>query len=136
MTASAGQRQKASYLQRMLYVRNAVRGGSGTLNVPAIFRMRGALDASALAAAMTDVVARHSALRTAIVLDGGELVQAVRPSWPCEIPVADLTGASDPEAAIERVIAAETSEDIDISSGRPFTVTLHRLGQDDHLLII
>jgi Condensation domain len=136
MTAAAGQRQKASYLQRMLYVRNAARGGSGMLNVPAIFRMRGALDASALAAAMTDVVARHSALRTAIGLDGGELVQVVRPPSPCEIPVADLAGAGDPEAAIERVIAAETSEDIDISSGRPFTVTLHRAGPDDHLLII
>jgi hypothetical protein len=137
MTASVQQRGQASYLQRILYGMHVMRGGSGMLNVPALYRMRGPLDAGALAAALTQVVARHSALRTSVGLDGGELVQTVYPPQPCEIAQTDLSGEdADPRDLIERVITAETSADIDISAGLPFTAGLYRLGPDDHLLII
>ena len=49
----------------------------GTYNLCGALRLRGPLDRCALVAAVTDLRARHAALRTVFPLDGGEPTQSV-----------------------------------------------------------
>lgn len=64
-------------------------------HVVGAWRLRGALDLTALTAALRDVVARHEALRTVIVRDGGEPHQRIHP--PCDPPLAvrELRGLAE-----------------------------------------
>lgn len=132
----------ASSLQSILHHMDTGRGGTGMMNVPGIYRMRGKLDHEALSRAMTEVATRHEALRTVLAERPGpdgkpELVQIVHPPRPREIPVVDINGeaAIDTEAAIERAITVSTSTDIPVESQSPFAAELYRLADDDHIFI-
>ncbi|WP_066372160.1 non-ribosomal peptide synthetase [Herbidospora mongoliensis] len=57
--------------------------------VQVCLRLRGELDVPALRSALAAVVARHEALRTAIVEREGRLMQVVAPEVPVELPVIE-----------------------------------------------
>ena len=65
------------------------------------WRLRGRLDTAAVQLALDDVVARHEALRTAIVRDAEAPRARVHPPGPVELTVVDLSAAAG-EADRER----------------------------------
>lgn len=65
------------------------------------WRLQGRLDMATLQLALNDVVARHEALRTAIIRDEGDPHARVYPPSPAELTVSDLSSAVD-EASRER----------------------------------
>lgn len=70
------------------------------------WRVAGAIDAAVLRAALTDVVARHEALRTRVVLDGDSAYQEIWPPASPPLAVRELA-ATDPaarEAATEEFL--------------------------------
>ncbi|EUA05930.1 condensation domain protein [Mycobacterium kansasii 732] len=69
-----------SYAQQRLWFLNQFEGGAATYNMPAAFRIRGALDVEALAAAIDDVIARHESLRTVFPDIDGVPFQEVLPA--------------------------------------------------------
>jgi len=75
---------------------------SGT---PLCLRLRGTLDADALRSALAAVVARHEALRTAIVTREGAEMQVVATEVPVELPVLEAEGDRRPPDPVE--VAAE-----------------------------
>ncbi|WP_285601893.1 non-ribosomal peptide synthetase, partial [Kineosporia sp. NBRC 101731] len=76
-----------SYGQQSLWLIEQLGGPGGRYVVPTVLRLSGGLDEKALLGAVTDVVARHEALRTLLVEQDGRLHQVVLPS---EQAVADL----------------------------------------------
>ena len=67
-----------SFAQSRMWFRNRFEGGVATYNIPAAFRISGALDVEALGAALDDVIARHESLRTTFPdIDGVPLQQVV-----------------------------------------------------------
>jgi amino acid adenylation domain-containing protein len=126
----------ASFAQRRLWFVDRLEPGSPAYNVPMFWRLRGALDAAALARALSAVAARHDALRTTFAERGGEPVQVVAPPAPVPLPVDDLSTLDDRLAEAERRAAAEAAAPFDLAAGPLLRARLLRLAADDHVFLL
>ena len=130
-----------SFAQRRLWFLNQLEPESPAYNMPAAVRLRGTLDAFALALSLGEIVARHEALRTRIVLVGDEPLQAPAPPGPFVLPLADLAAlpalpGSMREAEGHRLAAQEARLPFaDLARSAPCRFRLVRLGPADHLLL-
>ncbi|MEV5576184.1 amino acid adenylation domain-containing protein [Spirillospora sp. NPDC052269] len=122
-----------SHGQQRLWFLNRFDGPSATFNMPVALRLNGPLDASALEAALADVVTRHEALRTIFPDIAGTPRQLVL----------------DPSAARPRLSVTETSADalplalasvvgqgFDLSAEPPLRAALFRLSADEHVVLL
>ncbi|MER5736805.1 amino acid adenylation domain-containing protein [Streptomyces sp. NPDC002262] len=100
-------------------------------------RLRGPLDTAALRHALTAISGRHEALRTRFVTAGGQPVQVVheQADFPLEEvePTAGGTAARLERARALRDEAILTP--LDPAASPPVRAWLHRLADDDHLLV-
>src|SRR5262249_46577499 len=89
-----------SFAQERLWFFDRFEPGRATYNIPAGVRLEGDLDAGALAAALSAVVARHAVLRTVFPVSNGQPYQKVMPPEPVPLPVVDLTAVPAEEEAL------------------------------------
>ncbi|HEY0018395.1 MAG TPA: amino acid adenylation domain-containing protein, partial [Longimicrobium sp.] len=129
-----------SFAQARLWFLDQLEPGSAFYNLPAARRLRGPLDVRALERALGEVVRRHEALRT--VFRGGEgddpVQVALAAPEPYVIPTLDLR-AGAPEAregALARLATQDTERPFDLAEGPLFRVTLVRLADEDHALLL
>jgi hypothetical protein len=109
---------------------------SSAYNSVRTFRLRGELDARAVAMALREVVARHEVLRTTFTLEGGWPVQSIATSWDLPTPVIDL-GALDEsrrEAEARSLLARDAGRPFDLARGPVLRCLLLRLGDHEHVL--
>jgi len=106
-------------------------GGSVGYHLTVILRLTGDLDRTALERAWADVVARHGSLRTRFALDRHEPRQEVLASWPTALPVTELAEADLPDRVAELATPA-----FDLAAAPPWRAALHRLGPDEHALVL
>ncbi len=117
----------------MLWVLDRYRGESGALNCPALCRIDGPLQESALRGALADVALTHSALRTVFRVDRG-LLQIVRPPQaPDDIPLEHIR-CEGWEQAMSMVRNALRRRLDPFAS--PWGATLITCGQNEHCLLI
>ncbi|KUN18767.1 hypothetical protein AQJ23_39195 [Streptomyces antibioticus] len=114
--------------QRRLWFLHRLEGPSPTYNIPIVTRLRGPLDTAALAAALTDVVARHETLRTVFPEIDGEPVQQVLPAHRTRPELVLVDGDGE--------LAEETRHAFDLTRDIPIRGRLFRLGPDDHVLLV
>ena len=81
---------RPSFGQRRTWLLDRLSPGSPTYNVAAAFTLRGPLWPPALAAALTEVLRRHEALRTRFVEVDGEPWQEIAAPWRVALPLVDL----------------------------------------------
>ncbi|HEY0783170.1 MAG TPA: condensation domain-containing protein, partial [Thermoanaerobaculia bacterium] len=106
--------------------------------VPGGYRLRGALDLSALAGSLSEVVRRHEALRTTFARVNGEPAQRIAPPFRVPLPEVDL-GALPADAAAaeaERLAAAESVRPFDLKSGPLLRATILRRGAGERTLLV
>ncbi|MCP2277286.1 non-ribosomal peptide synthetase [Nocardia amikacinitolerans] len=118
--------------QRMWFV-NQYDTESGAYNIPAVLRLRGGLDVAALRAALTDVLARHEALRTVYPARDGVGYQVVLPPDAVELdpePIA-ITADELPAAVLECVTAG-----FDVAAAVPLRLRLFRVADGEHVLVV
>ena len=111
--------------QRRLSTLDRLGEGSAYL-VPAVLRVSGPLDADRLEAALRAVVARHEALRTALLPDRQEVRAAVPVLARHDVTAGELPGA----------VAAETARPFDLDRPPLLRAALFRLGPDEHVLTV
>jgi amino acid adenylation domain-containing protein len=122
--------------QERLFFFDRLAPGSPTYHVPAVSRLRGPIDASALGAALADVVARHEALRATFALEDGVPVQRVEARVGVEVELVSIDAADvgDRWAQALARAGARAMQPFDLARGPLLRAALFRLGPDDHVL--
>jgi amino acid adenylation domain-containing protein len=120
------------FAQRRLWFLNQL-GQAAAHHIPVAFRLRGAVDAAALRASVSDVVDRHEALRTVFPFHDGEPHQRIlEPGlMPAAFRIVECT-----EDALEIAIAKAIRQPIDITCEQPVRAWLFVLGPADHVLLV
>ena len=93
-----------SFAQSRLWLVEQISSVRGNYHLSQVYRIRGAVNADAVRAALDAVVARHEALRTRLVMREGVLQQQVEPHRPFELQRIDLR--DQPERARESALSA------------------------------
>ncbi|WP_405551309.1 amino acid adenylation domain-containing protein [Streptomyces sp. NBC_01171] len=122
-----------SYAQRRLWFLHRLDGPSATYNIPFAVRLDGPLDQEALRAALDDVVARHSALRTLFPAGGEGPHQRITEPGEAGVP---FTVRDADEGRLDAAVADIAAEAIDIETELPLRATLLRLSGDSHVLVL
>ncbi|MFF8925491.1 non-ribosomal peptide synthetase [Streptomyces koyangensis] len=99
---------------------------------PLCLRLRGGLDTDALREALASVVARHEALRTAIVEREGTQMQVVANEVPVDLPLIEAESLAAARALVER----RTGEPFGLGRTPMWRAALIRVEPDDHLFLL
>jgi amino acid adenylation domain-containing protein len=118
--------------QRRLWFMHRLAPGGPAYTIPIAFRLRGSLDAAALAAGVRTLVERHHALRLAFREVDGEPVQETGPADRIPVQVTDFRAAGDADARIAEFF----TRGFDLSRDAPFRAMLARTADDEHVLVM
>jgi amino acid adenylation domain-containing protein len=124
--------------QSQLWYQSQLAPGSRALNEVIEIRKAGALDVDALRRALSEVVARHEALRTTFDLVDGVPRQIVREPEEVDLPLSDLSDLGwqeSVERAVE-IVAADSLRAYDLANGPLIRPRLIRIAENDHRLYI
>ncbi len=122
-----------SFAQQRLWFLSRLGGRSGVYCIPLALRLRGDLDAGALAAALADVAGRHEPLRTIFPDTDGVARQRVLPAGegpPLES--ADVAGEEELSGLVRRALG----RGFDLAAEVPWRAHLFRLGGREHVLLL
>jgi len=120
--------------QERLWVMHHLQEGSGAYNMSFAIRIEGDLDVAALRGALRMLGERHEILRTMFVLQDGEPRQIVLPQAGIDLPLIDLSGRDDPEAAAAAAVKKLAAAPFALTAGPPLRAALYHLGQARHYL--
>ncbi|MFF4988227.1 condensation domain-containing protein [Streptosporangium saharense] len=123
--------------------------GSTQYNVCLGYELRGALDVAALRSALTEVVARHDALRTSFPAERGRPGARIEPPGEqVPLPYVELTWedgdaaahatTQEGDAAVSAAefAAGQVARPFDLAAGPPVRAHLLRLGAESHILLL
>jgi amino acid adenylation domain-containing protein len=127
-----------SFAQQRLWFWDQLQPAQSAYNVPVCLRLRGELNVEALDRSLSEIVRRHEILRTRFVMREGEPMQVVDPQADLEMRRLDLSSMMehDRELELQRVMASEAQAGFDLGDGRLIRVSLARLKEQDHVLLV
>jgi amino acid adenylation domain-containing protein len=128
-----------SYAQELLWLLSQVFDDGIAYNAPGAFQLAGPLDLEVLARALEALTERHEILRTVYEVIDGRPVQVVGPVRPVELNVVDLRSlpsADEREAAAQRTLKEESRFRFDLVAGPVMRVTVIRLADNEHVLMV
>ncbi|CAA9346511.1 MAG: Polyketide synthase modules and related proteins, partial [uncultured Gemmatimonadetes bacterium] len=136
--ADRGQPLPLSFAQQRLWFLEQMGAAGRAYHIPAGLRLRGELDAEALARALDRIVERHEALRTVFPQVDGEPVQRIAPTGESGFLLVqhDLRAHPDAEAELRRILSEESAAPFDLRDGPLVRGRLIRLAEDDHVLVV
>ena len=108
-------------------------------NIPAAFRVAGALDVDLVGRILTEVVARHEVLRSTVELQpDGTWAQVVHPVVPVPTPVVDLSGLepAHQREEVRRRWKAQAMRPFDPAEPLRLRAAILRVGTDEHIVVI
>ncbi|MFD7929470.1 amino acid adenylation domain-containing protein, partial [Streptomyces sp. NPDC059742] len=134
----AGEPAPLSFAQQRLWFLDQLQPGRPDYNIPVATRLRGPLDADALAAALCAVVTRHEVLRSRITegpLGPVQVVEAPEVFVPVRTDLGDLPR----EEARSRALGlahADAAAPFDLGSAPLLRARVVRVADDEHLLVL
>ncbi|MFF4445712.1 amino acid adenylation domain-containing protein [Streptomyces sp. NPDC001502] len=134
----AGEPAPLSFAQQRLWFLDQLQPGRPDYNIPVAARLRGPLDADALAAALCAVVTRHEVLRSRITEGPRGPVQTVE-APEVFVPVRTDLGDLPREEARSRALGlahADAAAPFDLGSAPLLRARVVRVAGDEHLLVL
>ena len=127
-----------SLAQNRLWITWQLDPTSRAYNIPGGLHLRGELDEDALRASFQRLIERHESLRTRFLERDGVALQQVDPAGEFELHVIDLGDlpADSHAARVRQVREDEAATRFDLEKGPLLRVTLLRLDEDDHQLLV
>ena len=120
-----------SFAQQRLWFLDQLEGPGANYNMPAAFRLRGALDVDALRRSFAQIVARHEILRTRFVDGVDGPVQQIDTCSEFDLPLIELS-----PAALDVHLRAHAQGAFDLGAGGLLRAEVLRLAAQDHLLLV
>ncbi len=130
--APEGAAVRCSHAQERFLFSAELEGSSGTYQLNAGFRIRGALDAAALERSIADLVRRHDGLRSRFTPDAAGFVIETT-DWTPALQIVDFTGSEDD---LLRALGREAPIEFDLRRGPHLAARLFRLAADHCVLFI
>jgi len=127
-----------SFAQQQLWFLDQL-GASGSVYTLGIcLRVEGHLGIGTLSRSFEGLLERHESLRTRFVSEGGKPRQVIEPSWAVELPVIDLSavGEQERDRAAAELVGAEALRPFSLEQGPLLRVTVLRLEEQEHVLLI
>lgn len=138
-TATQAEPVPLSATQKRFWFSQVSNPAATEYNVHVGFRLRGALDETALRVAIRDLVVRHEALRLTIQTVDGAPVASVAPPADVrpDLTLVDLS-AGPPEDGdqVQAVLHQEVGRPFDLAVGPLIRVLVVRVQSDEHLLVL
>jgi amino acid adenylation domain-containing protein/non-ribosomal peptide synthase protein (TIGR01720 family) len=124
--------------QRRLWFLHELDPVSTAYHMSAAMRIRGPLNADALAQSHRDIIRRHETLRTTFAMTAGKPVQIVSANMVFDLPIIDLDGLEGEarETEIRRIIRDCARRPFDLKKGPLIRALLIRFSQLDHLWVL
>jgi amino acid adenylation domain-containing protein/non-ribosomal peptide synthase protein (TIGR01720 family) len=134
----AEDRQALSYAQQRMWFLWQLDPQSGAYNLPGAVRLTGRLNLPALDQAFTSLVARHETLRTVFQRQGDDTLLQVPATEPLVIAHADFSTlpAIEREQAVARAAEQQSVLPFDLGTGPMLRVTLLKLAEQEHVLLL
>ncbi|MBH3424329.1 non-ribosomal peptide synthetase [Pseudomonas gessardii] len=135
---SRQQEMPQSLAQNRLWITWQLDPQSSAYTIPGALRLRGELDEDALHASFAQLIQRHEALRTRFYERDGQGYQRVDAQRECAVQVIDLRDlpVAEREARATQIREDEARTVFDLEQGPLLWVTLLRLDDEDHQLLV
>ncbi|MEX5584821.1 non-ribosomal peptide synthetase [Pseudomonas lurida] len=127
-----------SLAQNRLWITWQLDPHSSAYTIPGALRLRGELDEDAVRASFQQLIQRHEALRTRFYERDGQAFQRIDAKTDFELQVIDLSDvpAGEREARAQQIREDEARTQFDLEKGPLLWVTLVRLDDEDHQLLV
>ena len=127
-----------SVSQERFWAMDQLHHGTSVLNVAVRFILDGKLEPELVERGFNQIVARHESLRTTFVRGDGLPMQVIAPSLEVNITLKDLRSVfqQEQEREIDRLSIEEAQRSFDLSEGPLLRVTLVRVADEQHLLLL
>jgi amino acid adenylation domain-containing protein len=127
-----------SFAQERLWVLNQLTPGSAFYNIPGAVRLQGSLQIGALEQSLNAIMRRHETLRTTFITVEGQPRQVIASELHVPLGVVDLRGlgASERDAHVQQLAAAEAWQPFDLVRGPLLRTRLLRLAEAEHVLLL
>ncbi|MFS0723484.1 amino acid adenylation domain-containing protein [Paenibacillus sp. 1P07SE] len=119
--------------QKRMYLLHRMEGGELAYNMPQALRLDGPLDHERLGAALAELIARHSLLRTSFVISEGQIVQRIASQANVPLVKLDSQTSDDEQEALSALAA--WIQPFDLAEAPLLRVGLLPLGETKHLLL-
>ncbi len=127
-------RYPLSYGQRAMWFLYQVAPDSPAYNLGEAVLVKGNLDPKALTWAYQELVRRHDALRTVILMEDGKLLQQVQEQGEAAIHFQDLSAI--PEGVLPRYLAEEIDRPFDLYHGPLARIAVFTLGEGRSVFVL
>ncbi|WP_212986930.1 non-ribosomal peptide synthase/polyketide synthase [Actinoplanes auranticolor] len=121
-----------SFSQQRLWFLDRFQPGEAEYNSAFAMRLSGQLDRAALTTAVRALATRHESLRTTFDDIDGAAVQIVHPVPDLYVPLVDLAAGAELEQALYKAYSVP----FDLRTGPLFRVTVFRLAEQEHVLLL
>ncbi|NJJ59912.1 non-ribosomal peptide synthetase [Pseudomonas sp. B14(2022)] len=127
-----------SLAQNRLWITWQLDPQSSAYTIPGALRLRGELDEEAVRSSFQHLIQRHEALRTRFYERDGQAFQRVDAHSDFDLQIIDLSDlpAAEREARAQQIREDEARTQFDLEKGPLLWVTLVRLDDEDHQLLV